>query len=85
MGCSLSAIHDDMDDWEDFAKRAGISSVHYKVYSIESDYAKEGCRKHNLKGQLLIAFVTSKMELLQATKLHDENVKKLVAANELIK
>lgn len=74
-----------MDDWADFARNAGISSAHYKVYSIESDYAKEGFNTHNLKGPLLLAFVSSKMELLQATKLHNENVKKLVAANELIK
>ena len=85
MGCSLSAIHDDMNEWEDFARSVGIYTAHYKVYSIESDYAKEGFNKHNLKGPLLTAFVNSKMELLQATILHSENVKKLVAANELIK
>lgn len=85
MGCSISAIHDDMDDWSDFARNAGISSAHYKVYSIESDYAKEGFNKYYLKGPLLTAFVTSKMQMLEATRIHNANVDKLVSANELIK
>ena len=74
-----------MDDWEDFAKKADISAANYKVYSIESDYAKEGFNKHRLKGPLLMAFVSSKMDLLKATKLHNSNTDKLILANELIK
>lgn len=74
-----------MDDWADFARTAEISSAHYKVYSKESDYAKEGFNKHRLTGKLLIAYVNSSLELHKATILHSENVKKLVVANELIK
>lgn len=57
MGCSRSALSDDIDEWDDFKVLADLNNVGWDVYSVYATYAKLGYNTHRLKGTMLVDFV----------------------------
>jgi len=56
MGDGIGRWHDDMDEWEEIRRSAGID-VRWDVYSSHATYARKGYRERNLTGDRLLKYV----------------------------
>ena len=65
MGCSISAINDDMDDLADLVRKAGTRS--YDVYSKEASLLEKGYEL-GLRGVILEKYISKEVQKLVLEK-----------------
>ena len=56
MSDGISRWHDDMDEWEEIRRSAGID-IRWDVYSNHATYAMQGFRERKLVGDKLLRYV----------------------------
>ena len=56
MSDGISRWHDDMDEWEEIRRSAGID-IRWDVYSRPAAYAMQGFRERKLVGDKLLRYV----------------------------
>ena len=62
MSDGISKWHDDLDEWAELCRTAGITDVNWDVYSKEAQHAREGYRKKKLRGGELKFYVKQALE-----------------------
>ena len=63
MGSIMSAINDDISDWEKLKRTAEITDVTWDVYSPEAAFASTGYKEAGYTGARLKLHVMHKMEI----------------------
>lgn len=68
MSDSISAYHDDCNQWLELCRRADIADVDWEVYSDHAKHAEIGYQKKALKGAKLKRYVQQALKLDQIAR-----------------
>jgi hypothetical protein len=77
MGCGMSAVHDDENEWYRLKETCQIKDVKWDVYSQEAHHVKAGWLAYKHTGRRLKLYVRQEMEMADLKAKHKSEMEKL--------